>query len=72
MDSDNPLGVDWLITVRWEDSEGRPVYDLGDIDPWAAVTILRLTADMVEESLLLPRDGKFPGPEDDEDEAEVD
>lgn len=68
-DSNNPIGVDWLITVRWEDDEGRPVYDLGDIDPWAAVTILRKTADNVEDSLLDPRDQRFPGPEDYEDDV---
>ena len=61
------LEFDSLITVRYDDTEGRPIYDLGSTDPWAAVTMLRAVADAVEGWLALPRNIDDPPDEEDDD-----
>jgi hypothetical protein len=57
-----------LITIRWSNEEGRPLYSIGTMDPWAALTILQVTADAVYDTLALPRDLDAPLEEDPEEE----
>lgn len=52
-----------LITIRWDNEEGRPICDLGGLSPWECVSILRATADQVLARVLQPR----PSDEDPEE-----
>lgn len=60
------LGFSEIIVVRWDDDEGRPVYDLGEMDPWAAAEILRQVLKAVRGNLPYPRDTNDDPDEDDE------
>ncbi len=61
------LSFDSLITIRWDDDEGRPVYDIGDLDIWSATAIIRAVLEAVEAWLPTPRDiSEDPADLDDE------
>lgn len=50
-----PIG-DSLITIRWDNDEGRIVYDLGGLDDYSAEAMVRQVADTLFERLPVPRD----------------
>lgn len=51
---------DKLITVRWDDDEGRVVYDLGDIDQFSAIGILTQVVRDIQSRLPDPREISDP------------
>lgn len=61
------LSFDELIIIRWDNDEGRVVYDLGDLDPWAASAVIRQVLADVEDYLPSPRDINTPPTEEDDD-----
>lgn len=57
---------DFHIIVRWDQDEMRPVYDLGDMDEYSAVTVLRQVVHDLEDRLPLPRNINDPVEEADD------
>jgi hypothetical protein len=67
MPDDTPPDFGPIITVRYDLDEARIVYDLGDIDPWAASAILRQVARRVTEDLPTPREASEMIEDEEED-----
>lgn len=61
-------GFDSLITIRWDHDEGRVVYDLGEIDDFAAYAILNQVQSDVRSRWPDPREINDP-PDDEDDDS---
>jgi len=61
-----------LIMIRWSAEEGRPLYSIGNMDPWAAIAILEATARKIERGFFEPRclDDPEAGADEDGEEEE--
>lgn len=52
--------ADSLITIYYDRVNGRVLYDLGELDPWAAYTMLQQAADDVYSELPEPVSARNP------------
>lgn len=47
--------LDRVITIRWSEAEGRPVYDIDEFDGWSAASIVKRVYIAIMQSLACPR-----------------
>lgn len=62
---------DMIITIRFDESDGTPMVNIGDHDPYSASSVLRHVASFLEELFPIPliegTQGVMLGPVEDDD-----